>query len=204
MEDIAVVPDTPFENAILAVKPFEDARKPLITDCPMVDISQLKKDGKRFYYNCDNLYKKESVARDITMTIVNHLWHTHIFKEVLLVDTSPPNADYLLTGKVSRFDGLKEHDFGAVAAAQFGILGALLNLARDSAYEGTTTFDDVKLISLKDNSLVWSGNITGHIEGSDTVDAHGLSCYRKANLSLKEADFNLVNSLVKQVISLPK
>lgn len=198
MNDIAIVSDSPFEHAILAVKPFEDSRKPLTTDCPKMDVSQIKKEDKSFYYNCDNFYKTDSVTREITGTIVSHLKQSHIFKEVLLVDTPPSNADYLLTGKISRFDGLKEHSLGAVVTAQFGLLGALVNLARDNAYEGTTTFDDVKLISLKDNSLIWNSNIIGHIEGFDTVDPHGWSCYWKANLSLKEANANLVNSLVKR------
>lgn len=202
MDDVTILSASPFEKAILAVKSFEDSRKPLTTDCPKMDVSQIKKGDKSFYYNCDNFYKTDSVTREITGMIVSHLKQSHIFKEVLLVDTPPSNADYLLTGKVSRFDGLKERSVGAVVAAQFGLLGALVNLARDNAYEGTTVFDDVRLISLKDNSVIWNSNIIGHIEGSDTVDPYGWSCYWKANLSLKEANTNLLNSLAKQDMSL--
>ncbi|GFO56840.1 hypothetical protein GMSM_38470 [Geomonas sp. Red276] len=201
--DIVAVPDSPFDKAILAVKPFQDGRKPLMTNCPDMGVGQIQKDGKTFYYNCDNSYKTDSVTREISAMMVAHLKESHLFKDVLLADSAvPSDADYLLTGQVSKFDGLKEYSSGAVVAAQFGLLGALVNLAQNNPYEGTTVLDDVKLIRLKDNSVIWSGQITGHIEGTDTVDPSGWSCYTKANLSLREANGNLVNSLVRHEVSL--
>jgi len=194
-DDITTSPNSSFSNAVLAVKPFADIRKPLRSDCPSMEVSKIEKDEKTYYYNCDNHYKSDSVTKEISKAVTDHINHTHLFEQAILSDVSPPNADYLLTGQVSKFDGLKEHKLGAVVASSFGLFGALINLAMDSNYEATTTLDGLQLIRLKDNSVIWSGNVTGHVEGEDTVDAYGWSAYWKANLSLKAATANLVKNL---------
>lgn len=195
MADISTSSNSPFAQSILAVKPFEDLRKPLRTDCPRTEVSKIEKDGRTFYYNCDNHYKSDSITQEITKTITEHIVTSRLFEHVILTDGRPPDADYLLTGRVSKFDGLKEYKLSAVVASSFGLFGALVNLGNDSNYEATTELNGIQLLRLKDNTVIWSGDITGHIEGADTVDPYGWSSYGKANLSLKEAAVKLVNNL---------
>lgn len=195
MDDITTSTNSPFAKAVLAVKPFEDHRKPLRTDCPSTKVSKIEKGEKTFYFNCDNHYKSDSIAQDITKIITEHLNKSQIFEKAILADVPPSDADYLLTGQISKFEGLKEYKLSAVVASSFGLIGALVNLANDSNFEGTTTFDNLELIRTKDNIVIWHGDITGHIEGADTVDSYGWSSYWKANFSLKEANAKLVSQL---------
>ena len=155
----------------------------------------LDQNGKTYYYNCDDFYKVASVTFEITKAATKHIDHSRLFKQVVLSEVPPPDADYLLTGKVSKFDGLKESSVGAVIAQSFGLVGALINLARKNDYEGTTDFDGLQLIRLNDHALIWEGNISGHINGRDTVDPYGWDSFKKANLSLKEAVTKLINTL---------
>jgi hypothetical protein len=198
MDDVSVLSNSPFANVTLAVKPFEDQRKPL-ADCSGFgsDIAKIDKDGKTFYYNCDKFYRSDSIALEITKTVTNHMNYSHLFNQVFLSDVPAPTSDYLLIGKVSRFDGLKEYKVGAEIAQGFGLIGALINLAFKSDYEGTTNLDGLQLIRVKDKVVIWEGDVTGHIEGKDTVDPYGWISYQHANLSLKEATNNLINNLVK-------
>ncbi|MCM0080449.1 hypothetical protein L4X63_02490 [Geomonas sp. Red32] len=196
LDDVTALQGSPFEKAILVVRPFQDHRKPLTNTCSEGTVAQITKDDKAFFYNCDNNYDS-GVTTEISSMMAAHLRQSGLFKEVLVVDTVPAGADYLMTGNVSKFDGLKEQSTAAAVASQFGLLGALVNVANKNAYEGTTAFEEVKLIRLKDNTVVWSGDVIGHIEGTDIADAYGWSCYSKANLSLKEANGNLVSSLAK-------
>lgn len=195
LDDVATTANSQFAKTTLAIRPFVDRRQPLKSDCPGMEVSKIEREEKTFYYNCDNHYKTDSVTREMTKAITDHLDRTRLFEKVILVDTEAQNADYLLTGQVTRFDGLKEYRLGAVVAAQFGLIGALINLAVDSSFEATTSLDGLQLIRLKDNAVVWKGGVTGHIEGADPVDPYGWASYRKANLSLKEAGTKLANSL---------
>lgn len=195
MDDITTSTNSPFAKAVLAVKPFEDHRKPLRTDCPSMEVSKIEKEEKTFYFNCDNHYKSDLIAQEITKKVTDHLNKSQLFEKVILVDVPPSDADYFLTGHISKFEGLKEYKLSAVIASSFGLIGALLNLANDSNFEATTTFDNLQLIRTKDKVVIWRGDITGHIEGADTVDPYGWSSYLKANFSLKEANAKLVSQL---------
>jgi hypothetical protein len=196
MDDIPSLTNSPFAKAVVAVKPFKDDRKPLLIDCPSMEVSKIEKGEKTYYYNCDNRYKTDSLAKEISNKLVDHINRAHVFEKAILADVPSSEADYLLTGQLSKFDGLKEYKLGAVVASSFGLLGALVNLANDSDFEATTIFDNVQLIRTKDGAVIWNGNITGHIEGADTVDPYGWSAYWKANLSLKEANAKLITEFV--------
>jgi len=204
MDDIPTSTNSPFAKTTVTVKPFKDDRKPLRTDCPSMEVSKIEKGEQTFYYNCDNHYKSDSVAKEITNKLTDHINQARIFEKAILADVPSPEADYLLTGQITKFDGLKEYKLSAVVASSFGIFGALVNLANDSSFEATATFNNVQLIRTKDGAVIWNGNITGHIEGADTVDSYGWASYRKANLALKEANTKLVAELLNiKVNSLP-
>ncbi|MBT1072950.1 hypothetical protein [Pelotalea chapellei] len=51
------------------------------------------------------------------------------------------------------------------------------------------------MTSLRDNKVIWSGKVTGYVEGSDEVDPEGWSADTRANSSLKEANTNLIKKL---------
>lgn len=195
MDDVTGLNNSPFAQSTLVLKTFGDHRKPLETDCKKFDVSTVRKNEKLYYYNCDNHYKSDSIARDITKVVAEHINKSKLFREVVLEDIPPSSAEYLLMGNITKFDGLKQFSVGSVVAAQFGLLGALVNLAIDSNYEATTVLDGLQLVRLKDNTVLWKGDVTGHIEGADMADAYGWTSYHKANQSLKEANSKLVISL---------
>lgn len=198
LDDVSAIPNSQFAKSVLAIKPFVDKRNPLQTDCPRFDVSTVVKNDTRYYYNCDNHYKTESVAREVANAVAEHIKYSKLFDNAIVTDVPTPAADYLLTGRMAKFDGLKEFSVGSIVAAQFGLIGALVNLAMiDSKYEATTAFEGLEIVRLKDNVVVWRGDITGHIDGADTADPYGWSAYWKADLSLKDATSKLVSNLAQ-------
>lgn len=198
MNGISTPSNGPFANAILTVKPLADTRKPLTKDYQYDGPGTIEKDGKEFFYNSDHWYKSDSVATEITKAMADHIRQAGIFREVIMSDATVTNADYYLTGQVSKFDGLREYRTAAAISQSFGLVGALFTVSMKTSYEATTTLEGLQLIRAKDSVLIWSGDVTGHIEGEESADPYGWSAYWKANLSLKEAVDKLLKNLLQE------
>lgn len=194
LDDITRIPHSLFANSTLIVKPLVDARSPLVTNCNPTSIAVVKRNDREFYYNCDVHYKTRAPT-EIALAMIDHIKKSGLFKDVAFGQDQQITGDYVLTGQVAKFDGLRETHLGATIAAQFSLLGLPFMAFMKSDFEATTELNDVKLLRVKDGATVWSGKTSGHIQGTEMADPYGWSAYQKADLSLKEATQKVIDGI---------
>ena len=194
LDDVTRVPHSLFADSTLVVKPLADTRSPLATNCAPTGIAVVKRNDKEFYYNCDVHYKKGAPA-EIALAMTNHIKNSGLFKDVAFDQDQQITGDYVLTGQLAKFDGLRETHLGATIASQFSLLGLPFMAFMKSDFEATTELNDVKLIRVKDGATIWSGKASGHTQGTEMADPYGWSAYQKADLSLKEATQKVIDAI---------
>jgi len=212
LKDVSPVAATPFAGRTLAVREFEDARPPQ----PTRSLSERTggkfvpeefRYGRRWLYNGNEHYTNKRVAPGVTRMVVMHLAATKLFKEVKLSGKDPPGSDLLIEGKIADFWGGKERSdtaegirttsmfFGAVG----GLVGALMTTQVKTEYRGKTMLIDLKLSEVRTGKALWQGSVEGEVSGKSMADTEGLTAYRHANDSLKEAMKSLVEKIQESV-----
>jgi hypothetical protein len=154
----------------------------------------VKRNDNEFYYNCDVHYKKGAPS-EIALAMADHIRSAGLFKEVAFGQNEQVTGDYVLTGQLARFDGLRETHLGAVIAQSFSLLGYPFLLMMKSDYEATTELNEVNLVRVKDGATIWSGKANAHIQGTEMADPYGWTAYEKADLSLKQATQKVIDGI---------
>ena len=212
LKDVSPVATSPFAGRTLAVKEFEDTRPPQETRSVWRKIfgkpaPEESRDGKDWFFNGNDNYKDKRAAPWVTRMVVKHLAATKVFKEVKVSGKDPPGSDLLLEGKIKDFWGGKERSdtaegirttsmfFGAVG----GLVGALMTTQVKTEYRGKTMLIDLKLSEVRTGKALWQGSVEGEVSGKSMADTEGLTAYRHANDSLKEAMKSLVEKIQESV-----
>jgi len=193
LDDVARVSRSTFAESTLVVKPLVDARHPLVAvaDCARNEIAVVTRNDREFYYNCDVHYKTGAPA-EVAQAMSDHIKKSGLFKDVAFGQGPQITGDYILSGELAKFEGLRETHLGATIAAQFSLLGLPFMAFMRSDYEATTELNDMKLVRVKDGATIWSGRESGHLQGTEMADPYGWTAYEKADLSLKEATQKII------------
>jgi curli biogenesis system outer membrane secretion channel CsgG len=121
---------------------------------------------------------KPHVGGQVSQMLVKHLTSTGMFRKVLLeevpsdLDTnieemtklSDRGVDLAITGQLKHFYGYQSGSAGA-AGALFGAMGVLTEaIANPKTVRGGAEYTDVKIIDVKNQHVLWQGNIQHDFE----------------------------------------
>jgi hypothetical protein len=181
---------------MIEVKILEENRANIIENQVLFNNKrQLRIDGKMNCINAERHYKKDSVAGQITRSMVNHFNAVKLFKMTFFEHSQ--FAEYYLSGTLNSFNAQQGFSQAAAVGAQFGLIGALATAGVKTP--GTIVIDisDLKLYK-KDGTLVKDfGSFYKEYKDEFRADAHCWCAYWNANEMLK--DFN--NHLVEKIRS---
>ena len=203
LKDVPNLSGNYFSSYSLAVKEFEDLRAPdsvrfnLLGKGLQQQADSIIRDDQKWYVNTENYYKDHVTSPWVTKMVANHIVASKLFKEAKVSDDTKLEQDFLLEGKIEKFDAYKESTTSTKIGQAFGLIGVLATMGAKSEYEATTVLIDLKLTDLKQNKIVWNGKAEGKVSGSDYADPYGWSVYEKANQSLKMAVNQLIHELAE-------
>jgi hypothetical protein len=126
--------------------------------------------------------------------VQEHIRATRLFKDVLACEEVPLKTDFLLEGRIKKFEAFKKTSKEAEVGMMFGLLGALGTLSLKTEYEAVTIFQ-VRFTDTSTSKILWESEVEGKTEGNDAADPYGWSVYYYANQSLKKAVDELVRNL---------
>lgn len=195
LKDIRIISESPYSNSSLCIKEFVDQREPLNSKKPFLrHVATVQRGEAEWFHNNDSGYKDKKVAPLITQIVQEHLRATRLFKEVVVCEDGPPQTDFLLEGRIKKFEALKKTSKEAEAGMAFGLLGALATLGLKTEYEAVTIFQ-ARFTDTSTSKILWENEVEGKTEGNDAADPYGWSVYFHANQSLKKAVDELVKNL---------
>ena len=201
INDIMPVKHSPYRGSSLVVLQFDD-----ICELPAgignaVPATVINSEGSWFYNNYgSNRYK---LAYAITKMITTHLEKTEIFLSVVPVDapTATPVSDYILCGKIKKFDSFLERKTATQAGQYLGVIGALSTMGVQGRHRSEVILVELRLLKAGSNEPpVWKGSVKGEISGKCYADPNGFAPYSLVSLALKEA----VNELVLKLQQVEK
>jgi hypothetical protein len=197
---IQPAPKSAFTSCDLEVALFEDARAPDPASSAWYKFiyPRVPKNDEDFFYNSDRYYKKGEVPKKISKMIAKHLKAVKLFRTVTFAEKGPSPRTWLLTGKIRRFEGLKEPTISPEMASQFGLIGAIITSMTKTEYQGYVVLSDVRLLR-PDRTVAWEGEAVAETSGENMADPSGWDAYVRADEALKVA----VASLVKKLSALP-
>jgi len=197
LDDVLNYTNSPFKDFTLSIMEYQDIReKPEGLKIQAGGPGIVKTDSIVWYFNSDNNYKNDIISPWITEVIVKHLEASGLFKSVQ-VNNGEISSDLIMDGKIKIFDSYKERDMSTMVGQQFGLIGALATAGVKSKYETTCLLIEINIKRVKDNSIIWSGEVGAELYGEDYADPYGWSAYQKANEALKQSIEQLVEKLQK-------
>jgi len=207
LKDIQVVRDSPFAQYTLLVEEFEDARDHILDKesrhSEAFSARVVRREGEIWFYNRDARYGKHGVAQWVTKAVVKHMDKAGLFKDVGVLEGDAITSDFLLRGKIEKFEAIKSpkgalltqtltSGFSAFGALG-GLVGGLFAAAVDSKYEAITRLSGMALMDANTDKVIWEGEVEQKLVGHDHAMADMV--YQEANQSLKQAIDVLIQEL---------
>ena len=201
LKDVQVVSKSPFLQYTLGVKEFQDVREKTATPKMYLFLGGVRavtRQGTKWFHTSDDAYSGGDVAPLITRMVAKHIATSKLFQRVKVLGTDTIGTDFVLVGKIKRFEAFKDagpSESTKMAQVAFGLIGSLATMGVQSRYEATTILTELKLIRVSTHTVVWTGEVEGVVAGSDYADPEGYSVYAKVNESLKKAVDDLIQKL---------
>lgn len=219
LKDVPVAASSSFSKSALFVQEFIDAREIRPKRSLAANLMTKRQPGtfsedsgkyntfgqgtafagsKTWFYNSEENYKDEVVTPWVTEMVVKHLAASKLFGEVALAKGNSSRKDFVLEGRLKKFEGLVQKNTGAAIGSNIGgLLGFSVMSGFKSPYQGHTILADLKLTDTASGKVVWTGTIEGQVSG-EFADGGGWSVYNRASESLKDAMNKFIAHVEKQ------
>ena len=157
---------------------------------------------KDYLYTEDKQFNK-NIGDQVTDTVVKHLRNAHLFNTVTKKDIpnfadgdieamqniAKQGYDILVMGDLHHFYGYRSGKNAAMMGALFGLAGTLTEaVANKKTVGGRATLGDVKIVDLKNQKVLWQGNINYDFEKRDTFysepPGYAIEALKKVNEQL--------------------
>lgn len=189
---------TQLKDITLSVESFADNKKDVNENgIVFVEGRETKIGDKRVCINSEEHYNKEPAAKQITLTVSEHLKQRGAFKDVLV--DSKAAADFQLQGAVRQFYGQQDFSYAAAVGSQFGLIGALVTMNSTTPGIIKIEFTDLKLVDKNGTPVETLKDISKIFEGEFPADAYCWQVYWNANLKLKEVVDVLADNIEKKL-----
>ena len=197
MADIPHEPHSPFSQTSLTILEFQDIREPVVSSGKSWGWETTEFSDTTWFYNSNDRYKEHVVAPWLTLAIYRHIVKSGLYNYVTISTTGAHiTTDYLLTGKIAKFNGYVEESTAAeILPMVFALVGELMLFATHSKYVAYAELRDVKVTHFPDDSVIWQGSEDGMVSGKEFPDSAGPTAYEHANEALKIVMDKLVNVL---------
>jgi hypothetical protein len=201
LDDIKESTNKQLKEVVLDVRAFEDARKSVpenaILFSESYDDYYLKVGEVEHCVNKESIYSlnKMDVPSQISTIISKHLNKRGALKSVT-EDNKETQADYYLTGKLTRFYGQQEYVQGSKGAAIiFGAIGALGAMSVEKPLMVEIEFVDLAVYKNDGQLLADIGRVYGKFEEERTGGNKCENLYRHVNEKLRHVIDKLADKI---------